>query len=191
MTRRIGAVCSWIFMFSMLATPRVAWTQPVQFGDGNFYEVVTDQLDWLTAREAATARTHMGIPGRLATITSQQENDFIVGAFSFLSAWIGGSDAAMEGTWQWTVGPEADTVFWIGDQNGQVPIGAFVNWSSGEPNDAGNEDYTELLGNGIWNDQSVSDQIGFVVEYEIPEPTTGAVFLLGALLAVVLARRRA
>ena len=53
----------------------------------------------------------MGRPGHLATITLAAENSFILAQFALASseAWIGASDAAVEGQWRWVVGPEAGT----------------------------------------------------------------------------------
>lgn len=183
----------WIcfFVASIIVGPQTGWSEPLQFGNGNFYELITDELDWFGARDAANARTHMGTNGHLVTITSQEENNFLASSFVFQKVWIGGSDDDAEGTWRWAVGPEANTIFWIGDQNGQAPNGAFANWPSSEPNSSGTENFVELLSGGSWNDQSASDQQGFIVEYEIPEPTTAVIVVMGFVFAGGLASRGA
>jgi len=101
------------------------------------------------ASASAAAFTHLGETGYVATITSQEEQDFIVanlnpgGAF----AWIGASDAAVEGQWQWIEGPEAGQLF-------PPSAAGFASWAPGEPNNFGVEDYAIAFwdGAGNWND---------------------------------------
>jgi hypothetical protein len=76
------------------------------------------------------------------TITDVAENTFVgdlVGPFGPYPngvAWIGGSDAAVEGQWRWVDGPEAGDLFWNGAGAGGN-IGAFANcWHPSEPNSA-------------------------------------------------------
>jgi predicted outer membrane repeat protein len=79
--------------------------------------------------------------------------------------WLGGSDAAAEGTWRWVNGPEIGTVFWVGTAAGSAPPGAFAWWDNPstpggttgiDPNDfGGNEDFLELrYTGGRWNDSA-------------------------------------
>ncbi len=52
-------------------------------GNGHFYEAVavSGGINWFDAKVAAELRTFEGIHGHLATITSVQENRFILGNF--------------------------------------------------------------------------------------------------------------
>ena len=135
--------------------------------NGHFYEYVESlNINWTDSKNGAEARTLFGLQGYLATITSQEENDFIrqkLGA----DAWIGGSDAAVEDEWRWVTGPEAGTQF----SDDDVPVGGeFANWNTGEPNNGGgNEDYAEIYstdGVGKWNDlPDLGILEGYVVEY--------------------------
>ncbi|NCS02752.1 MAG: hypothetical protein GPJ06_11605, partial [Microcystis aeruginosa G13-11] len=87
---------------------------------------LTTPTTWTDAQAQAQA---MG--GNLVTINDAAENQFLVNAFgSNESFWIGFTDAVQEGDWKWI--------------NGE-PV-TYVNWSLGEPNNNGNEDY------GIIND---------------------------------------
>lgn len=134
---------------------------------------------WWTARDAAAASVYNGITGHLATITSQEENDFIFGLVQgsytgFVGAWLGGK--APEG---WLVGPEAGQDF-----------SSYSNWAGIEPN---NEGYAYIsIGDefapGHWADDSPAGAgqgvpyypndpvIGYIVEYEgaslVSEPAT-------------------
>ncbi len=127
--------------------------------NGHWYKWTDAELFWL---DAAFAAFDEG--GHLATITSQDENDFIQGLLDAGEiAWIGGDDMASEGTWQWSVGPEATNVFWNGGPVG----GQYENWGPGEPNNGagGNEDWLMIAADtGLWNDAPADARMGYIVE---------------------------
>jgi T1SS-143 domain-containing protein len=103
---------------------------------GHFYMFVEGHFDWLGAKAGAEA-----FGGYLATVTSAQENAFVVslqvdGSQQLIGgAWLGGSDAETEGVWKWVTGPEGEanggtgTIFW---DNGTAIL--YANWNGGEPN---------------------------------------------------------
>src|SRR5690606_4276901 len=100
-----------------------------------------------------------------------EENAFIQQRLT-ADGWIGASDneayGATEGSWQWVTGPEAGTVFSIGQYNPVTQPGQYANWYTNEPNDAsGNEDCGQFYSSGIgWNDLDCAENIaGYVVEY--------------------------
>lgn len=148
--------------------------------NGHYYQAVTaDDFSWFDAWRSA-AKTNSGTcVSYLATITSQQENDFITGAFpeaSMNGYWLGGNQldggAEPAGGWIWITGEP-----WT-----------YTNWATGEPNDAFDitddfeEDalhfFPEAFGPnyelGVWNDQNEGPDgrdaaiQGYVVEYECP-----------------------
>jgi len=45
--------------------------------DGHYYEFVSDSVSWKTAKRDAENRSHLGLQGYLATLTSQEEDDEI------------------------------------------------------------------------------------------------------------------
>ena len=152
---------------------------------GHYYEYVADVgILWTEARVKAEERTYNGLPGYLATITSADEAQ-LTGEQADGTGWIGGSDAEVEGTWQWVTGPEAGTVFWIGDSNGFAPNGAFSFWNAGEPNNLGDEDYAHVTApnvgiRGSWNDLRNAGETsgdyqpkGYIVEYGTGGPEDG------------------
>ncbi len=147
--------------------------------NGHFYEYVPSLgITWTAAKALAETRTYYGLQGYLATLTSADEAQ-LAGAQAPGAGWIGGSDAALEGTWKWVTGPEAGITFWIGNQNGAVtPPFNYANWNTPkEPNQSGDEDYAHItapgVGNiGTWNDLSNTGGAsgdyqpkGYVVEY--------------------------
>ena len=137
--------------------------------NGHFYEFVADAgITWSAAETAASARNLYGLPGYLATVTSQEENDFITSKLAG-QGWIGASDGAIEGQWLWVTGPEAGTQFWQGAAAGNAVGGLYNNWANGqEPNDSGsNEDYAHFRTDGLWNDFAFDNASidGYVVEY--------------------------
>ena len=125
-------------------------------GNGHFYEFVGTNLAWANALTAAAGRTVFGTTGFLATITSDDENNFIKDKVNGANVWIGASDSAGEGTWKWMTGPEAGVQFWQGASGGQTTAPFhYARWNASEPNDSGNEDcaVTNVAGaRGLWND---------------------------------------
>lgn len=141
----------------------------------HFYEFVPGYYTWQQAKVAAEARTHNGLQGYLATITSALENNFIVSnlGVSGWGGWIGASDAQTEGIWKWVTGPEKGKTM------------GYNNFLPGEPdNNLGIEDYAHIWTwgkKGTWNDLPndpkfwvphipEAHSIGYYVEYGGMEP---------------------
>ena len=160
-------------------------------GNGHFYmlsDATTGAVSALDARSAAAAMTHMGETGYLATITSQEELDFLttlVGAEQ--NIWLGGTDSAVEGEWRWDQGPEAGDL-----------IAPFTAWGPGEPNDLLGEDYLAGFWNGTtsWNDVNEVFSYRYLVEFDpsastvIPVPGGWLLGLTGLIGLGLVARRR-
>jgi Lectin C-type domain/PEP-CTERM motif len=184
-------------------TPALA--APTQFaGNGHWYEFVSTRLNWDDARAAAGAASYNGLTGYLATITSAEENTFAATLLNGLAAYVGGSDAAVEGQWMWLTGPEAGTAF------------GYNNWNVGEPNNAGTMHNEDVLHIGVartggWNDIDATGGYGYLIEYSafsvapatsvtraaataaplaVPEPGTALLTLLALGAATGLRRRR-
>ncbi len=149
----------------------------------HFYEFIPAVgITWAAAKVDAESRDMFGIPGYLATVTSAGENQFMADRLAGVG-WLGGSDAAVEGTWRWVVGPEGlmegglGLRFWQGNQSASPLPGIYENWNNGEPNNAGNEDYAHMIMNtgigarGSWNDLPNAGSggaykpMGYVIEY--------------------------
>lgn len=155
------------------------------FSNGHFYELVDNGGDdWNMARANAEARTYLGKTGYLATITSQAENDFIAQVLA-ADAWIGAADEytlindatgtttypdqwSAEGNWYWVTGPEAGTLFSVGNEFPATVPGEYANWNDWEPNDSGGEHFGQIYSSGAygrWNDLPDWVGLAFVVEY--------------------------
>ncbi len=137
----------------------------------NFYQNTTDFAGWFEARDNAAQAGLNGVSelrGHLATITSQEENDFV---FNLLTAtsWLGGSDDSVEGEWRWTEGPEAGQQFWQGLAGGSAVNGAYTNWGAGEPNQffgPGNpENFAHMRADGRWNDLPANQNLNYIIEW--------------------------
>ncbi|MBF2709570.1 Ig-like domain-containing protein [Flavobacterium soyangense] len=160
---------------------------------GHYYQYVPSiGITWTAAKATAEGSNYYGLKGYLATILAADEAQ-LSGKQAAGAGWIGGSDAAVEGTWRWVTGPEglanggAGTVFWIGTGNGYSPLPInFAFWnetgndaSKWEPNQSnGNqEDYAHVTAPGVgnpgsWNDLSNTGEPsgnyqpkGYIVEY--------------------------
>lgn len=122
---------------------------------------------WYQAKDAAEGYTYGGVSGYLATITSQEENDFIYSKLQE-NGWIGANDLAVEGEWRWVTGPEAGQQFWQGDQHGASTGEMYANWvPEQEPNGNTSENCALFWdGTGGWNDLDCNEEsTSYVVEF--------------------------
>jgi hypothetical protein len=119
----------------------VGFTSQTNYNGHSYYRS-TSSATWTTAR---TNCANMG--GHLVTITSSGENSFVFNTWP--SGWIGFNDEVVEGQWRWVTGE---------------PV-TYTNWNSGEPNNAGNEDYAQFVSGGKWNDLP-NTSLPYVIEFD-------------------------
>ena len=94
-----------------------------------------------------------GKQGHLVTIGSSQENEFVQKFAASEMIWMGMTDIAQEGNFEWVTGEPT----------------TFSNWNAGEPNDWGGiEDHAMMIDTGKWNDSPGSSTYKVVVEYDCP-----------------------
>ncbi|MCA8882209.1 MAG: hypothetical protein KDA50_00400 [Rhodobacteraceae bacterium] len=175
----------WAASLVALGLASGAQAAPTQYGGtGNWYDVVFASITWTQAKAAAQASVFKGVQGYLVTVTSAGEQGFI-NTLNPNSAqlWIGATDEVTEGQWVWDGGPEA----------GQLLSATYSNWSAGEPNNAGGEDYAVGWWSGDrWNDLPNLARSGYVVEWSpAPVPLPASLPLaVGALGLLAMVRRR-
>ena len=178
--KRIILATAMLELFSV-----TTWAAPIQWaGNNHYYEYFDSAVTWGDAVTAAAAKSFNGMQGYLVTITSADEQAFLMSQNWGLS-WAGGSDNGDEGIWTWRTGPEAGQAF------------SYTNWNCGEPNNCCNgENYLQYNWAGGWNDHggpgNSGQMNGYVVEFSaaVPEPETYAMLLAGLGIVGAIARRR-
>jgi hypothetical protein len=105
---------------------------------GSCYVIGGSELAWLDAEAECRA---LGAGWDLAAVHDAATNAFLAGLFSG-EAWIGGSDANVEGEWHWV---RDGVEFWRGDALGAPVAGAFNNWNSDEPNGDESSDCVRMV----------------------------------------------
>ena len=111
---------------------------------GHHYYCSTEPDTWTDAQANCIANG-----GNLAIINNASENTFLANILTQQSAWIGCSDSAVEGTFEWVDGSSL----------------SYTNWYPGQPNDFNNnQDYVEMLNNGQWNDQYNHYALEYIME---------------------------
>jgi hypothetical protein len=136
--------------------------------NGHFYLPVSSGQYYTTAKSLAAQQTFKGQTGYLVTVTSSNEESFVISNVPQSNIWIALSDAAQEGYWRIDAGPENGTL--IKTQNGQTAgniSGQYNNWCVGEPNNASGEHYavTKWGGGSCWNDLPNSFSCAYIVEF--------------------------
>ena len=183
----LAATASLGCWFTPASAAVVEWTV-ASGGNGHFYERVDTPVAFATARAAALASIHNGLAGYLVTVTSEEENQFLIDLAGGIG-WTSGSDEAVEGTWRWLDGPEAGVAYW---KDGVTLT--YADWGAGEPNTFRGiqEDYMVIKfgQTAFWNDLPFDSGQGYYVEYSaapttggVPEPSAWALMILGFGLA--------
>ena len=133
--------------------------------NGHFYVQSPTATTWTAAEQFAVSSG-----GHLVSIGSATENAIVIGLGT---GWIGFTDdpafggqefGNTSGTanrgegWVWTDGTPAP--YPVGG-----PLSGYMNWNTGEPNNAGTgENYAEITGGGGWNDLPASSTNRGVIE---------------------------
>ena len=125
--------------------------------NNHIYEYVNSVTSWTDAFNNSAAKSLAGDSGYLVTITSADEQNFVVSnalsrisvGYGFASVWIAASDSATLYSWYWMAGPETGTQFWQGagpngiyGPPGNAVDGAYSNWRGGRydaPNQVGGD----------------------------------------------------
>lgn len=146
------------FLSTLILLLSSAIAQEVTF-EGNTYQFVEGEFSWDVASAACT-----NLDGHLVTVTSQEENNFLVSLASGRNVWAGGrqplGQPSPSAGWQWVTGET-----W-----------SFTNWNDGEPNDnndiegdeepVAQENCLEFRTDGSWNDDECVDPHNYICETE-------------------------
>ena len=118
---------------------------------------MSDAFSWDNANAACLA---VGL--QLASVHSAAQNALLVTAAAGNTVWIGGTDAASEGTWLWSPS--------------NTPL-SYTNWDSGQPGNQG-EDCTQAYSanNGVWHDYPCAWKEKYVCQQpSLPLPSLPAI----------------
>jgi len=151
----IGYICEWDDTGTTgdVTAVSAAQTTAVFAGNGHKYEIIDTKKTWSEAREDCEKRG-----GYLATITSNEENEFIKDLFLKLGKkypeyWLGGyreGNKANE-NWKWVTGEDF----------------SYTNWNKGQPdNYQKKENKLHLFGSFKWNDAGDNWKIGYICEWD-------------------------
>ena len=157
----------WQYIYNFDAYDENGWPKgtPRPGPEGHLYLFVdASGIAWQDALSQAATLHFEGYQGHLATITSQEEMDYVVALLQGRESWIAGSDEVDEGDWRWAAGPELGQTFYV---NGE-PIG-FNGFGIGEPNGGMSDNVLHMFGGQWWNDVDASypNNSGFVVEFSV------------------------
>jgi len=147
----------------LVASPCSA--DPVMWGgNGHWYDLVAEELTWSAARDSAASMMWMSVSGYLASVTSEEEYNFLdaeFGAGNRAHIWLGGYQSPTSSppneNWHWVSGDAWD----------------YTNWTSGEPNDywgAGSESC--LQWRTEWVDALCEETEYYIVEFEPDTPVS-------------------
>jgi len=136
--------------------------------DGKSYYCSLFPASWAAAQDLC-----VDAGGNLAVVDNSDENEFLASFLETQAAWIGLHDKTTEGSFKWVDGTSL----------------GYSNWYPGQPNDYGyGQDCTEMLPNGLWNDQYCDKHLEFIMEvpcatsgiYQIDGPAEGSLFPVGS-----------
>ena len=122
--------------------------------NGHYYQRIDTPMTWHNAKTYCES-----LSGYLATITSIEENQFIYNNLVLPAGnhcWLGGTDEAIGGVWQWITGEPWE----------------YTNWACQEPNGLEHENYLEIYGyedgscsneKAKWNDEDNNGQDDYLI----------------------------
>ena len=135
---------------NLLVSEWSAWSDLSRsFWNGHYYAVESSSLTWAQADAIVRSQRSLlgGMNGSLAVVDSAAENTHLT-QMNAAIGWIAANDAASEGAW---VNATPNRYIY-----GDNVAAKYTNWYTGEPNNAGEEDYAAINFGAVgkWNDYS-------------------------------------
>ena len=117
---------------------------------GKFYKLITTPATWLEAKLSAESMSVLGVSGRLVTINSLAENQFVHALVAGNNVWLGATDSGNQDAFVWVDGS---------------PVG-FQQWVAGKPGGVQYADGLLMQGaDGLWTDSDHFSNQNYVVEF--------------------------
>ena len=176
-----------LFFISQKGNGQTSDIRKIRNFDHHAYEIISEAMSWSDATEYASAQG-----GSLVKIETFQEHNFLRllmkdttttaadggGAKYF---WLGGSDAKIEGDWNWTDGSRIEVLsittkdLWGNGQGFETGLSEPDNFMENqhclamglETWPAGATESEAFGSAGQWNDISCSNKLNFIIEYDI------------------------
>ena len=125
-----------------------------------FYKYWDASGNFEAATSNADSQLLNGIGGELATIYSAHEQALVLEAYTAGQdedvvgiAWLGASDAKVEGEWRWQSSGVDGDLFWLGDSNGSSVDGSYNAFATGQPNNSNNtQNFLAIQSDNTWGD---------------------------------------
>lgn len=142
-----------LFLYASLYASAYADSPRIQnSNNGHWYQRFDETMTWHNAKSHCES-----LGGHLATITSQQENDFVYNNLASTSphiSWLGATDEAQEGIWKWVTGEGWNYTNWYPDEPNNFCGEHYLHFTAGN-------NFWELPTNG-WNDLQTGNNGGII-----------------------------
>jgi hypothetical protein len=150
-------------------------------GTNHYYLFVKGSFTLAQSHKLAESQTYRGLRGHLATISSAEENSWLLAVSPKMISWVGASDVGPDQdnrrNWVWQSGPENNTKFtvcasdwWANSCTNYENTFNDWNTSTGQPDGRGQDTGMVFAPGyhtgGSWFDAPPAEQNGFLVEFE-------------------------
>eukprot|EP00759_Apiculatamorpha_spiralis_P009221 PhF_6_TR15958/c0_g1_i1/m.24870 len=125
---------------------------------GHYYQLQTSPVTWNAAKTACESVSIYGAQGYLATITSEDEQNFLTSVAS-INVWLGAKSTGVRAPFRWVTGPEG-----VANMGTGTPM-SYTNWNNYEPNFIQGSDVVRAYAGGKWDDYPSTLTEGYLCEF--------------------------